>query len=212
MSEAAIKLDKLEIDALSELVNIGVGRAAASLRHMVGEEVLLSVPSAEIMQREQAWGLIEKDSGGGLVAIHQHFEGSFSGCALLVFPEVKSLELVRAVVRTDLPLEDIVDLEQEALAETGNIVLNACLATIANILKQNLKMSLPQVRRGNGATLLGDACGDVPGDLLLFLYISFTVNSQNIHGYIVMLMDLPSLATLKQLIGEYIAGLTCQRA
>lgn len=209
MSVAEIELDKIEIDALSELVNIGVGRAAASLRQMIGEEVLLSVPSVEIMPRDQAWRLIEERNGGGLVAVHQQFEGAFSGCALLVFPEINSLELVRAVIRSDLPLEDIIDLEQEALAETGNIVLNACLATIANILKQNLNMSLPQVRRGSASTLLREAC-EVPGDSLLFLYINFTVNSQNIQGYIAMLMDLPSLSALKLLIGEYITSLTCQ--
>ena len=37
-------LDELELDALTELVNIGVNRAAASLRDMVGEQVVLSVP------------------------------------------------------------------------------------------------------------------------------------------------------------------------
>ena len=41
----AIALDELELDALSELVNIGVSRAAASLRTMIGQEILLSVPS-----------------------------------------------------------------------------------------------------------------------------------------------------------------------
>ena len=37
-------LTELELDALTEMVNIGVNRAAASLREMVGEQVLLSVP------------------------------------------------------------------------------------------------------------------------------------------------------------------------
>jgi chemotaxis protein CheY-P-specific phosphatase CheC len=37
-------LNELEIDALTEIVNIGVGRAATSLRDMVGEQVMLSVP------------------------------------------------------------------------------------------------------------------------------------------------------------------------
>ena len=40
-----------------------------------------------------------------------------------------------------LTLEDIVDLEDEALAETGNIILNSWVATLANLLKRGLKMS-----------------------------------------------------------------------
>ena len=41
-------------DALTELVNIGVSRAAVSLRKMVGEQVILSVPSLELMERAGA--------------------------------------------------------------------------------------------------------------------------------------------------------------
>lgn len=42
-------LTELERDALAELANIGVSRAAASLRKMVGQQVLLSVPSVEVV-------------------------------------------------------------------------------------------------------------------------------------------------------------------
>ena len=47
-----------------------------------------------------------------------------------------------------MSLEDVIDLEQEALAETGNIILNGCLSTIANMLERSLKMSLPEVLHG----------------------------------------------------------------
>jgi hypothetical protein len=50
------------------------------------------------------------------------------------------------VVGPKLTLEDIVDLEDEALAETGNIILNSWIATIANLLKHSLRMSLPPGR------------------------------------------------------------------
>ena len=44
MTTSAV-LSEFELDALTELVNIGVSRAAGSLRKMVGQQVLLSVPS-----------------------------------------------------------------------------------------------------------------------------------------------------------------------
>ena len=37
-------LTDLELDALTELVNLGVSKAAVSLREMIGRQVLLSVP------------------------------------------------------------------------------------------------------------------------------------------------------------------------
>ena len=60
--------------------------------------------------------------------------GGFFGAALLIFPEKNSLELVRAVAGDHLSFEDILELEQEALAEIGNVILNGCMATIANLL------------------------------------------------------------------------------
>ena len=56
--------------------------------------------------------------------MRQAFRGEFSGWALLIFPESNSLELVRAVAGSGLPFEDILELEHEALAEIGNIILN----------------------------------------------------------------------------------------
>ena len=61
-----------------------------------------------------------RDRGNpNLIAVRQDFSCVFSGRALLIFPEASSLELVRMVVGRQLALADIIDLEDEALAETG---------------------------------------------------------------------------------------------
>jgi len=202
-----IALDDLERDALTEVVNIGVSRAAASLRKMVGRQVLLSVPAVEIVTHKAAAALIGQRESEDLVAVKQDFDGAFSGRALLIFPETRSMELVRAVAGDDIPAEDLPELESEALSETGNVILNNCLGTMANMLQRSLTMSLPEVLHGRGEDLFVNAQGE-DGGLVLFLYINFSVRDRNIRGYIAMLMDLPSLATLKVLIADFIARVT----
>ncbi len=91
-----------------------------------------------------------------------------------------SLNIASYIFSGGLPLEDIIELEQEALAETGNIILNSCLATIANMLQRSLRMSLPEILRGSGADFF-----DLPE--------------------IAMLMDLPAPASPKRLLAELIA-------
>ena len=204
MTNSTIHLEDLERDALTELVNIGVSRAATGLRQMVGRQVMLSVPSVEVVSRVAASALIRERETGPLVAIRQEFHGAFEGQALLIFPEQNSLELVRSVTAETLSLEELAEMEDEALSETGNIVLNSCLATMANMLERPLQMSLPRVIRGEGARLfaLGES-GGAEG-VVLFLYINFAISDRDIRGYIAMLMDLPSLTTLKTLIGQFI--------
>ncbi|MCJ2132746.1 chemotaxis protein CheX [Methylobacterium sp. J-026] len=204
MTAATVDLTELQRDAFTELVNIGVSKAAASLRGMIGVQVLLSVPSVEIVSQGQAARMIGEREASELVVVHQDFTGAFAGRALLIFPQENGRELVRAVAGEELSPEEVSEMEEEALTETGNVILNGCLATMANLLQRTLTMSLPEVMRGDGQRIFLPT-GDVGGDaLVLFLYINFSVRERDIRGYIAMLMDLPSLESLKVLIDDFV--------
>ena len=203
-----MELDELERDALTELLNMGVSRAATFLSKMVADQVALSVPSGAIVEREVAIAAFARTESPQFVAVGQNFRGRLSGRALRIFPEVNSLELVRAAVGDGYSLEEIADLEQEALTEMGNVILNGCLSVVANALHESLSISLPSLLRGDGRSIFyshGDA--DVPSDHVLLLYIDFSIRSRNIRGYIALLMDLPSLEALRELIQRFIHGL-----
>lgn len=202
MRSTATDLTEIEQDALAEIANMGVSRAANSLRQMVGEQVFLSVPTVQIVTRQAASKLVERNNSKRLVAVQQSFEGPFGGKALLIFPEAQSLELVRSIVGDEHSLEDVIDLEQEALAETGNVILNGCLATIANLLHRTMRMSLPSIVRGDGATLF--ASGSSGEQYVLFLYIDFNIKKRDVRGFIALLMDLPSIAALKEIVNDYV--------
>jgi chemotaxis protein CheC len=202
--DEGVRLSELELDALTELVNLGVSRAAANLAVMVREEVLLTVPKVTLMSRHDAIRTLGERESRSLVAVHQTFEGAITGRALLIFPEENSLELVRSLVGAELSNEDIIELEQEALAETGNVILNSCLATIANSLQSSLKMSLPEVLRGESSRFFNLPPPPAAGSTVLFIYINFAVRRRDITGYIAMMMDMPSLAELQRLLGDLI--------
>jgi chemotaxis protein CheC len=204
MTDEPDYLDETELDALTEIVNIGVSRAAASLRKMVNRQVFLSVPAVEVLGRVTAASLMSNREAGPLVAVRQDFTGAFEGRALLIFPEANSLELVRAVTRDELSEVEVGEIEDEALCETGNVVLNNCLAMIANMLQRPLEMSLPVVIRDDSSKLFDLPSPATPGAVVLFLYINFAVSERDIRGYIAVVMDLPSLDTLKTLIGEFL--------
>jgi chemotaxis protein CheC len=201
-------LTDIERDALGELSNIAMARAANSLRQMVEHQVMLSVPSVDIVSKEKATQLIANPNTPTLVAIRQDFSGAFSGRALLIFPEASSFELVRIVVGQHLPLEDIGNLEDEALAETGNIILNSWVATIANLLKSGLKMSLPTVVRGDSGQMFRSGESQ---NLVLFLQINFEISTKEVRGYVALLMDIPSVEELRSLIADFISNATRTR-
>jgi len=204
-TERHTPLTDLESDALAELANVAMARASVSLRTMIQHEVLLSVPTVEILAPKEAIARVAKPGNPNLVAVRQDFSGVFSGRALLIFPEASSLELVRVVVGRQLALEDIVDLEDEALAETGNIILNSWVATIANLLKKNLKMSLPVVIRRDQSHIFESV--SPRESFILFLHIKFDISQQQIRGYVALMMDVPSVAELRSLIADYVVSI-----
>jgi len=182
-----------------------VSRAATNLRTMVNREVILSVPDLAVTTRGEAGSMIGENENARLVAVRQAFEGDLHGHAMLIFPESNSIEIVRAVTGGSLPPEDMVTLEHEALAETGNVILNSCLATIANLLRRTLRMSLPEVVRGSGGGLFGQPIASDLDDTVLLIYINFAVNDFAIKGYIALVMDLLALHALKRLLPELIS-------
>jgi chemotaxis protein CheC len=96
------------------------------------------------------------------------------------------------------------------LAETGNIILNSWVATIANLLKRNLRMSLPIVVRGDGRHVF--AAGEAMKTYVLFLRIRFEISHREIQGYVGLLMDIPSIEELRSLVADFVIEVTRTRS
>lgn len=200
------ELSELEDDALIEIFNIGVGHAAASMSAIVNEAVRMSVPSISFIPRAEAARLL----GAGQAApericgVSQHYAGAFETEAILMFPEDKSLEIVRLMVGETVPLKELTEMEQEAMCEIGNIMLNSCVGTLANIFQRELQGSLPQYHVGTSDEILS-ATGSQADTVVLMLHIDFVLEKHQIHGYVAFVLAIAALHDLKDQINLYIA-------
>lgn len=199
-----------ERDAVTELLNIAIGQAAASLSQLVEDEVRLSVPFVDFLSPAQAAERLEEETqGADSVAVRQHFEGHFYGDILLIFPERRSLDLVRHMLGDEVPLEQLTELEQEALLEVGNIILNACLGSLSNQLKLPVEGSLPVYVRGRGARILELGAGKAVAnqeELVMFLHVDFSLLRKDIHGYLAFVMDIVSAQHFVAAVQAYVAA------
>lgn len=198
-------LSELQTDVISELMNIGMGHAAASLSEMVGEEVLLKVPSVEFIHHYNIINHIENMAGPEIAGVRQSFEGVFWGHALLLFPENDSLELVRALLQDDIPLEELSDMEQDALAEVGNIIINACLGSLSNVLGEGIDTSVPVYLKGDVDEVIFSNNDGIDRGMML-VRLDFNLPSKNINGYVAFTLDISSLEQLKNNIDNFLSG------
>ncbi|EIJ44151.1 chemotaxis protein CheC, inhibitor of MCP methylation [Beggiatoa alba B18LD] len=198
-----IQLTELEIDVITELLNIGMGQAAAALSTMVNAEVKLSIPNIEFVSRQSAACSINKTPDKPITAIRQRFHGSFWGEAILLFPEDKSLELTRAIIKTELSTAELRELEQDAMIEVGNIILNSCLASFADILGHELINELPTFTVGSAIEVLSNTI-PIEQDIIMLLKIDFTLQTKDIIGYVAFVLDISSLEELKVKVANYL--------
>jgi chemotaxis protein CheC len=201
MSANELDLDEFFIDAISEVLNIGMGAAAASLSDMVEDEVILSVPGVEFVSRLEAVNIIGTKVTGEVSGVLQGFGGAINGDALLLFPEEQSLELVRAVLHEDLPLEELTELEQDAMTEIGNVILNACVSNMADLFEKTMIGEVPAFVKGSLESVLSV---EQDKGIVLLLKMDFSIQEKNIHGYVTFLMDFASISELQKNIEAFL--------
>lgn len=197
-------LSELQHDALVEIFNIGVGHAAAAMSGIVNEEVTMSVPSIRFVNRAEAAIMLVNHESRRICGISQHYQGAFSTEAVLMFPEDKSLEIVRLMVGELVPLKELTEMEQEAMSEIGNIILNSCVGTLANLFGQELQGSLPVYHVGTSEDILS-ASGDQGEAVVLMLHIDFILEKHQIHGYVAFILDVTALHDLQYQVDQYLA-------
>jgi len=186
----------LELDALTEAFNLSLGEATAAFSAIVREEIELSVPVVEFVSRDELACRLQSGQAGGvedrLCRISQHFHtgDGFATDALLLFPEQGSLEIVRRMLGEDTSVEQITELEQDALAEIGNIIINSCMSSLADLFGSEITGSLPRVQSSSVARLLEDKS---PESLILVARIGMRMSAHNLSGFVLFLMDVPSI-------------------
>ncbi len=202
-----IELTELQQDALIEIFNMGVGRAASAMSGIFNEEITMSVPSISFQSRVEAAQLLGAQESQRVCGISQTYKGAFNTDAILIFLEERSLEIVRLMVGESVTDEELTELEQEAMSEIGNIILNSCVGIMANIFNSELQGSLPSYLVGTSQDIL--SAKDHPDDeTVLILHIDFGLQKHQINGYLVFLLDMTAMLNLQQQIDQYLSGLT----
>jgi chemotaxis protein CheC len=164
------------------------------------------VPSISFLNRADAAALLghRGEQAQRICGVSQHYEGAFETEAILMFPEDKSLEIVRLMVGELVPLSELTEMEQEAMSEIGNIILNSCVGTLANIFEQELQGSLPVYHVGTSEDILS-ASGSAADSVVMMLHIDFILEMHQIHGYVAFILDVSALRDLKEQINLYLS-------
>lgn len=184
-------------DALVELLNIGFGRAAASLSQLTNQRVILEVPNVSmhsISELRQALAPLVQDE---VASVHQIFSGPVGGDALLVLDH-GAAGVLKQLLTDEPPLPLPVDTSgREVLTEVGNILLNACLGTFGNLLEVQVSFSVPRLNLETLSDVLNSLLVRREGlRYALLVHAGFRLRDTEVTGYLIIVLSVASLDRL----------------
>ena len=192
-----MELTAVQQDALIELLNIGFGRAGASLSKLTQQRVLLDVPSVAIHPITHLTQSLGKLVNDRVASVHQVFSGPVAGDALLILDPIAAATLTELL--TDVPAisSDLDPSSREVFTEVGNILLNACIGTFGNMLEVPVSFSVPEVDV-TSVNLVIDRMLE-SGDAFRYALIvtaGFRLRDSAVTGYVVIVLTVQSLKRL----------------
>lgn len=154
-----MQLSDDQLDALTEVVNIGVGRAAAALSSLVEERIDLCVPRVRVCGLTELRLELEGCDEPVDTSVVQGFAGEINGRAMLAFPQRSGVALARLLADDEAndvgPGDEALEFDLAGiLEEIGNIVLNGVLGSLANLFEDDFRYSVPELCIGSASEAL----------------------------------------------------------
>jgi chemotaxis protein CheC len=199
-----MQLTAAQQDALVELLNIGFGRAAASLSQLTGHRVLLDVPQVSLHEVGEVGDALERMVTGHVASVHQIFTGPVGGDALLILDE-SGAAILKELLTSEPALPLSIDASaREVITEVGNILLNACLGTFGNLLKVQVSFSVPHLSIANVAGLLESLLISHQGiRYALIVHAGFRLRDTQVTGYLMIVLSVASLDRLIRAVEDW---------
>jgi chemotaxis protein CheC len=185
----------IDHDALTELFNIGLHRASASLSELTGQRIVVDLPRLWICPIEETHSRLRELIEGELATVHQIFMGNMSGDAVLVLEYENASRLAALLTDGELAAGGrLVQSAREVLAEVGNVILSSCLSAFGDMLHVSVSFAVPRIHVESLEGLLRSI--KVQSDELHYTLLAatrFRLTEGEVGGYLMIAIGLASL-------------------
>ncbi len=206
--ETPLAFTELELDALKELMNTGVGKSARALSELLGRHVRLSVPSLGIIDREGVKDLLKGILKGDdpYSVAKQTFSGPLSGTGIFLLTHAECENIAAMIGLSQDSLDGVVT---DIVEELMNLVLVSCVGYMASNLGHKSHFSPPHFQ-GTMDPKSMDVLSLAPeGDAWIGLRTSFTFKDSESDGHLFLAIDTRSSEWLKEALNAFIRGFEC---
>jgi len=195
---------ELQLDALQEISNIGLGHAATSLAEMLQRKIDMGVPHADFISYEKVIELI-----GGyeelVSCVSLELEGDLKGLVFYIFNESSTYNLVDMLMGFEEgTTTDLDELGTSTINEIGNILTGAFVSAISDFTQLRINASVPIFAFDMLAaifTSLVIASGSPEEENVMAIETQLFRDDKTVHGYFFLLSEPESINRLFAALG-----------
>ncbi|ADI73768.1 CheC, inhibitor of MCP methylation [Methanohalobium evestigatum Z-7303] len=156
------ELSNLQIDAMKEIGNIGMGNATTSLSELTGKRVQLNLSS---IQKLNPSAIIQNlPESITMTCIMHTIKGDIQGVILNLF-EISNAMVLTNLLLSETEYEYDPEMNESALNEISNILTGSYLTSISSFLQVNGLHSVPQTVTGSMEDILDTASREMGHDI-----------------------------------------------
>ena len=195
---------RLDLDALTELFNVGLHRAAASLSELTNQRILVDLPRLWVCHIDETHERLLELLDGDLATVHQIFRGTVTGDAVLVLDYDSATRLAALMTDGTVALGGRLDQSaREVLAEVGNVILSSCLSSFGDMLQVAVSFSVPRIHVESLEGLLRSLRVDSSDmSYTLLAATRFRLSEGEVGGFLIVAVGMTSLALISRALAE----------
>jgi len=189
-------------DALVEICNVGMSKAAKQLSVLLNAHINIIIPKINLIGMNDFIANNKFSSDEIVSCVHQAVSKDLLGSILLVYRREHAALLAHSVIGKTPKLTEAETraCEQEAVLEIGNIMITSCMCAIVNMLSIQINLDLPRYSEGTIIQAIESQVHDVEktSEEIILITTKLESSGNQISGYIVLILTKQSIDNLLQ--------------
>ena len=184
------EVNKLYLDVLKEIGNIGAGNATTAIAKMVGARIDMSVPSVKLLEVSEL-GTAVGNEDDTIIGIFLEVENDISGSMMFLLDIESGHYLVNTLMGRDLSYkEEFDEMDLSALKEVGNIIAASYLTALSSLTNLRIAPSVPYIAVDMAAAILSVPAIQfgMMGDKALLIQTEINADVA-INGYFILMPE-----------------------
>ncbi|HOP03148.1 MAG TPA: hypothetical protein PL017_00935 [Tenuifilaceae bacterium] len=200
-------LNEIHLEALKEIINIGVGKGAEVLNTMVQSHISLEVPEVKVFGSDEYNNFVDHFTETDYSIITLPFNGELNGFSKLIMSSEHAAKMVDAFIGKHGASIEMDSLRVDILSEIGNIITNAVMGTLSNMLNLDLGYIVPNYEMGRKEIIIPKEIIS-SASAILYAQTHFKIEEFETKGNFAIFFNLNSFNTLVNKIQNFLGGIS----